>query len=105
MTLPDEGVLQAIQGEFERGAWRFTVHGLQEATADGIDADDLRDAIISKDAEILEDYPEHPRGACCLILGWVAGHAIHAVVSFPPDVAVITAYVPDDRWVDYRRRK
>jgi hypothetical protein len=96
--------LESIRDAFRRGVWRFTVHGLKEATADGIDADSLRDAIIDMDSEIVEDYPEHSRGACCLILGWAGGRAIHAVVSYPPNVVVITAYVPDDRWNDYRRR-
>jgi len=85
----------------------LTVHGLQEATAEEIAIADIRDAIMGQDAEILEDYPDDPRGPSCLVLAWMAdSRPLHVVVSHPPDVAVITAYVPDrDRWADFRKRR
>jgi hypothetical protein len=58
-------------------------------------------------AEIIEDYPGDPRGATCLILAWTAGgRALHAVVSYPPDVAIITVYEPSSlKWEELRTRR
>ncbi len=101
------GLLQAIRAAFERRQFRLTVHGLQEATGDEIAIADIRDAIMDQNGEILEDYPDDARGPSCLILAWMADERpLHVVVSHPPEVAVITAYVPDrDRWVDFRKRR
>ena len=104
--MPQESLLEAIQAAFRQGRYRLTVHGLREATADEIASEDIRTAIISEEAEVVEDYPDDPRGSSCLILGWaVAGRPLHVVVSYPPDVTVITAYAPDpERWEQYRKR-
>src|SRR3990172_6633836 len=105
--MQEGSVLQAIQSAFRLGQYRFTAHGLREATADELAIEEIVDAIIREDAEIVEDYPQDARGPCCLILGWTtAQRPFHAVVSYPPDVAVITAYEPDPaRWEEYRKRK
>ncbi len=59
--------------------------------------------------ELIEDYPNDPRGHSCLLLG--VGYdlrAVHVVCS-PKDeyLAIITAYVPDPaQWSsDFRRRR
>ena len=51
--------------------------------------------------ELVEDYPEDPRGHSCLMLGFGANdRPIHVVCSPKDDyLAIITAYVPDaDKW-------
>lgn len=58
--------------------------------------------------EVIEDYPEDPRGHSCLMLGFGdAGRALH-VCCAPKDeyLAIITAYVPDENeWSeDFRVR-
>lgn len=63
---------------------------------------------VLEDGEIIEDYPEDARGHSCLILGrGDNGRPIH-VVCAPKDeyLAVITAYIPDERqWSnDFRTR-
>ncbi len=100
-------LLRAIQREFRERRHRFTLHGLQEATADEITVHDVRDAIMGDDVEIIEDYPDDPRGPSCLLLAWASDRTpLHVVVSYPPDPAVITAYVPDpERWIDLRTRR
>lgn len=47
--------------------------------------------------ELIEDYPEDPRGHSCLMLGFGANkRPIHVVCSPKGDyLAIITAYVPD----------
>jgi hypothetical protein len=48
--------------------------------------------------EVIEDYPEDPRGRSCLLLGKGAGERPIHVVCAPKDdyVAIITAYLPDE---------
>jgi hypothetical protein len=51
------------------------------------------------DGEIIEDYPDDPRGHSCLMYGWsIKNRPIHVVCS-PKDeyLAVITAYVPSPK--------
>jgi hypothetical protein len=51
--------------------------------------------------EIIEDYPQDPRGHSCLLLGGGDGdRAIHLVCSPKDDfLAVITAYLPtEEQW-------
>ena len=62
--------------------------------------------------EILEDYPQDPRGGCCLIWGTTDdnGRVGHIVCAYPPVSRVITAYFPDEteseEWeCNYRRRR
>ena len=99
--------LDTIRSAFRRREYRLTVHGLREAIAERISVADIEGAIIGDTAGIVEDYPDDPRGSSCLILGVTeAGKAIHVVVSYPPQVAVITVYVPDpERWIDNRTRR
>jgi hypothetical protein len=58
---------------------------------------------------VIEEYPDDPRGPSALLLGrGEAGRAIHVVVAPKSDyLAIITAYVPDpDQWEDaYAVRK
>ena len=59
--------------------------------------------------ELIEDYPQDPRGHSCLLLGFGNGNrAVHVVCS-PKDeyLAIITAYLPDPaQWSeDFRRRR
>ena len=53
--------------------------------------------------EIIEDYPEDPRGQSCLMLGFGDDDRPLHVVCAPKDdyLAVITAYLPDEsEWPD-----
>ena len=59
--------------------------------------------------ELIEDYPQDPRGHSCLLLGFGdANRAVHVVCSPKDDyLAIITAYLPDPaQWSeDFRRRR
>jgi hypothetical protein len=58
---------------------------------------------IVESGEVIEDYPEDPRGPSCLVLGYgEMGRPIHVVCSPKPDfLAIITAYLPsEDEWSD-----
>lgn len=62
--------------------------------------------------EIIEEYPEDPRGPSCLVLGFAAHrlvHAVCAVKNHPREILLITVYDPSlraDRWsTDFRERR
>ena len=59
--------------------------------------------------ELIEDYPQDPRGHSCLLLGFGdANRAVHVVCSPKDDyLAIFTAYLPDPaQWSeDFRRRR
>ena len=59
--------------------------------------------------DVIEDYPEDPRGHSCLLLGYGAGaRPLHAVCAPKAEyLAIITAYLPgSDQWEDnWRTRK
>lgn len=68
---------------------------------------EIRDIVA--DGEIIEEYPDDPRGLSCLISGkGDGGRPIHVVCTPKEDyLAIITAYVPIlDNWEEgFSRRK
>jgi hypothetical protein len=61
---------------------------------------------VLENGEIIEDYPEDPRGHSCLMLGYGdAGRPIHIACSPKKDFpAIITAYIPDkNEWSNQKR--
>jgi hypothetical protein len=68
---------------------------------------EVRTVVLSGD--LIEDYPQDPRGHSCLLLDFGDNNrAVHVVCS-PKDeyLAIITAYLPDPvQWSeDFRRRQ
>lgn len=64
--------------------------------------------VVVTQGEVIEDYPNDPRGHSCLMLGFgEASRGVHVVCS-PKDeyLAIITAYLPDPtQWSeDFRWR-
>ena len=92
------------------GKYEFSIHAQQERLEEDLDATDTEDAIAH--GEILEEYPNDPRGESCLILGYVQRRPIHAVVGWATRrhdadkwLRVITVYSPrPPKWNDSRTR-
>ena len=101
-----EEKLRAIGEAVKHSGFMMTAHADEEAREEDISLQDIREAIIS--GEIIEDYPAHRRGPCCLIYARVSSSRnLHLVVTtgkIPP--RIITVYEPrPPRWVTPRERR
>ena len=74
--------------------------------------EEIKFLLWDDDPEVIEDYPNDPRGPSCLIMGITGqtGRIAHIVCAYPPESSVITAYFPaetrPERWDgDYRNRQ
>ena len=63
--------LKAIREATSRYGFMMTTHADEEAREENIPLQDIREAIAN--AEIIEDYPTHRRGPCCLLYARVRG--------------------------------
>ena len=99
--------LEAIRRLVREGRYRLTLHAENERDQDRITAHEIETALSSLQAEIIEDYPNDPRGPSFLLLGFTeAGKPIHAVCALTDVLVVVTLYRPDPtRWIEWRRRK
>ena len=100
-----DDLLDPIKAAARRKELEMSLHAMQAAYADAISPDDIRQALIN--GQILEDYPHHRRGACCLIYGDTeAGRPVHVVcTSNRQPVLIITVYVPMlPKWITPTQR-
>jgi len=71
-------------------------------TARHIRVSEIRETLLSAEAEIIEDYPRGPRGPSCLVYGKASARVLHVHISYPPEIVIITAYEPDPtKWEAY----
>jgi hypothetical protein len=102
--------MMRLDGQFIRqsaatGAYELSLHADDERLADDLTVDEVEEVLAS--AELLEDYPDDPRGHSCLILGYTQGQPVHVVCGLTPQgrVIVITVYRPSPlKWRDPRTR-
>ncbi|WP_027718103.1 DUF4258 domain-containing protein [Desulfovirgula thermocuniculi] len=88
--------------------YEVSQHAERERLNDDLSIVDIENAIQT--GEIIEDYPDDPRGASCLVLGWASDdRPVHLVVGFLPNgwIRIVTVYVPEPRkWEpDWKTRK
>ena len=76
------------------GLARITQHAHQEMVAENFIWQDVLEAIWS--GALIDDYPEHRRGACCLLGGvTIKGRQVHVVCTTDqPVLVIITVYEP-----------
>ena len=84
-------------------------HGYDEMIEDRIIVKDIINSMVG--SELIEDYPDHKKGPCILLLQYdKQNKPIHVVWGIQKGrstpAVIVTAYRPDpDRWSnDYRRR-
>ncbi|MGH7960617.1 MAG: DUF4258 domain-containing protein [Candidatus Binatia bacterium] len=98
-------VLAQIRAQATTENMRVTQHAQQEAVEESITLDEILQAIAT--GEILENYPEHRRGACCLLNGLtLQGRSLHVVcTTAQPTLIIITVYEPQPpKWVTPSQR-
>lgn len=101
-----EATLERLRSQARAENIRLTQHTQQAMVEEEISLDDVLAAI--ENSQILEDYPEHRRGPCCLLSGFTqAGRPIHVVAATAlPTLVLITVYQPKPpRWVTPTKRK
>jgi hypothetical protein len=103
--------LARVEQLVRSGDYAFSAHGLDELVADGILSTEVIESLAS--AQVVEDYPDHARGPCVLVLQCGGdGRPLHVVWGIPKNrqtlAVLVTAYRPDPaRWSDdfVERRK
>jgi len=99
-------VLERIRFQAATENIRITQHAQQEMVEEDVTLAEVLQALAT--AQILENYPEHRRGACCLLNGLThKGRALHIVCTVArPVLIVITVYEPKlPRWVTPTQRR
>lgn len=103
----DLGTIKRLVGE---GQYEVSFHAQQERLEDDLDVSQVETAILT--AQIIERYPDDPRGESCLLGGWVGSRPIHVVVGWARKgdrakgaLRVITVYEPKlPKWKDSKTR-
>jgi hypothetical protein len=86
--LKAHAILKKIRDEAEVENIRLTQHAQQEMAEEDISIDEVLEAIAS--GMILENYPEHRRGSCCLVNGKTkAGKPLHIVCTTALPILII----------------
>lgn len=100
-----DAALSHIRLHAGAGTLRITRHAASEMLARAITVDDLIESLAS--GEVLENYPDHQRGPCCLHHGpSKRGRPVHVVcTTSQPVLIIITAYEPSlPKWKSSRER-
>ena len=108
MSMPskDELIQQSVE-LFKKGNYRLTIHAEQERERDEITLKEIEECFGSGTMELIEDYPEDPRGHSFLLLGFTSRReAVHFVCAVhEEELVMITLYKPDPaKWKNWRER-
>lgn len=102
--------INQIRQSIRQGKYEFSIHAQQERLEEDLDIVEIEEALAQ--GEILEDYPDDPRGESCLILGYASTKPIHTVLGWARKnvderiLRVITVYIPQPpKWTDPRTRR
>ena len=74
--------IEKIKEKIRHNEYEISFHAEKERYAEDISINDLETAVYS--GEILEDYPNDPRGPSCLILGYSKKDQSILSVVIPP---------------------
>ena len=101
-------MIQRVRRGVRTGLYRLTSHAENEREAETIFMAEVEESFTSEGLELLEEYPNDPRGFSALYPGFTAsGNPLHAVIglSSPDTIVFVTLYRPDvAQWYDWRRR-
>ncbi|MFQ5816066.1 MAG: DUF4258 domain-containing protein [Candidatus Hydrothermarchaeaceae archaeon] len=89
------------------GNIRHSLHALEEQINEGLTAEDV-DSALKRGFELIEDYPNDPRGHSCLLLSWKGKTPVHVVCAPHEDtLVIITTYIPEEEewYKGYKKRR
>lgn len=98
-------ILTGIQTQAAARTIRITDHAREEMEAEAITLAEVLEAISA--GQIIENYPDHKRGSCCLLFGpTMQRRALHVVCTTSLSLLVIiTVYVPNPpKWISPTER-
>ena len=90
--------IEKIRSRIRLGQYTISFTHTEKLRERMIEAADLEEAVLN--GSIIEPYPEDPRGASCLILGFTrSSKPLHIVCGNleEEEVLIVTAYEPDPR--------
>lgn len=95
--------LDFIRNEIEKQSYEISIHADDERIADELSVSKLE--IVLLNCEIIEEYPDDPRGESCLTIGFLPDKTpVHIVCGKNPSsgrLILITVYVPTiPKWKD-----
>ena len=101
VNVHDHGAITArLRRQAGADLLRITVHAHQEMVDEDVSMDEVRDVLLR--ATVVENYPEHKRGPCCLVCAQSSrGRYVHVVCTTALELAIIiTVYEPKSpKWV------
>ncbi len=100
-----DAILALIQAQAAARAIRITDHAREEMEEESIKLAEVLEAIAV--GQIIENYPDHRRGSCCLLYGLTnQRRSLHVVCTTSQSLLVIiTAYRPTPpKWKNARER-
>lgn len=85
---------------------KHTFHALKEEHNDGLTAKQIEDA-LKTGFDVVEEYPNDPRGHSCLLLAWVGSTPVHIVCApHEGDLIIITTYIPSkNEWEEALKQR
>ena len=96
-------IVRYIQRRIRDNRYEISFHAERERENDHLLVADIEESVLLS-GELLEDYPDDPRGHSCLVLGFTRdGQAIHTVWGLLSSdwVRLITVYIPrPPKWID-----
>lgn len=97
--------IKAIQEKILFGDYRFSDHAIKRMIERNIERTEVEEAVHN--GSIIEEYPDDKYSPSCLIGGrTILKRDLHAQVSLPPKVIIVTIYEPDpDEWMDGGSRR
>ncbi len=100
--------LTHIQEKVKEQQYRLTSHAELERGLDRITIQEIEEALLSYQAEVIENYPEDVQGRSCLVLGFTKeGSPVHLVCGLgSKELIIVTVYRPDPmQWINWRERR
>lgn len=99
--------IDIIGQKLQSSQFRLSQHAEAEKQKDKITYREIDETF--KKIELIEDYPNDPRGHSCLLLGFTSeGNPLHFVCGDldKKRILLITMYRPkSEEWVDFRKRR